>query len=366
MEQRACYRVATHLALDQFDLRLELPDGRTFPARMEDVSARGLMARTHGCVIPPLQEGSRIALRLSCRKRGISLRLYATVRGPQSLPGESCYGLAFDQPEGLESAIPNDLFSLFNRRRTPRTCVKDAERGFTLEASQASRRAAGTLRDVSLSGASVAVPLGEDPKFQLGERISLSGRFPAQQTGSPLVAYVRRIRQTPDAIVYGIEFDWEHAAAPYQRRVVEALVDRSVESAASAPQRRIAERRITMRAKASDEAPIEVVLVGHGNRRASATLRDLSATGAGVVVRALEDPEFGDDESMQLSMRLPGGTLGVIARVRRGLLIDDHVCYGLEFDLEASKDFQSSQELILSFLEAHLGDVQTPPLVEFS
>ncbi len=366
MEQRACYRVATHLALELFQLTLELSDGRRYPARMDDVSARGLMARTTSGIRPPIRSGDRVALLLSCPARGISLRLNATVRGLKSGSAEDCYGLAFAQPEGLEAALPSDLFGLFNRRRAPRTPLDRATQALTMAAAQLGRRAVGTWRDISLSGASISVKQDEDPGFQIGEQITLNGRFGDARFDTPLVAYVRRIRSAPGAVLYGIEFDWEHADAAHQQLTLRSLVVDATTQRSAVSQRRIAERRVNQRARLASDKSIEVVLVGEGNRRANATLCDLSLSGAGVTVFALDDPEFIDDEPMQLQFELPGGALDVIARVRRGLLIDDQVCYGLEFDPIASEDFEDNQELILAFLRQEIGDAQDPPLVAFS
>ena len=56
---------------------------------------------------------------------------------------------------------------------------------------------------------------------------------------------------------------------------------------------------------------------------------------------------------MTLAFRLGGRTLDLVARVRRGLLIDDVVCYGLEFDTERSQEFAERSAAIRDFVREH-------------
>jgi hypothetical protein len=56
---------------------------------------------------------------------------------------------------------------------------------------------------------------------------------------------------------------------------------------------------------------------------------------------------------MALAFRLGDRTLDLVARVRRGLLIDDVVCYGLEFDAERSAEFTERSAAIRDFVRAH-------------
>ena len=362
MEQRACYRVATHLALEHFDLTLELPDGSLRPARMSDVSARGLMARTEQRLDPPLSRGNRVVVRIRCHMRGLSLRLPAVVCDLRPGSDERCVGLAFIRSEGLERVLPPDLFTLFNRRRAPRHGVAEGTRRLSLAAGQ-SQRTVGRLRDLSMSGARICVKHEGDPRFSVGQTVWIAGRL----GGEPirLRGTVRRIREGAQHRLYGVEFDPAQTEYASQRR----SLDRFLSVCAHRPPdelrgtRRISDRRVSERVRPDLSATIEVEISGEGNRSTQARLRDLSETGVGITVRAHEDPEFRDHESTSVVLRLPIGELELRAHVRRGLLVDDSVCYGLEFDSTGSENFPESQQAIRRFVEVHQASLPDTPVV---
>jgi len=371
MEQRVCYRVGAIVDLESFRAELVLPQGRKVPARMDEVSARGMTAKVARSTHLPLERGDRVQLEIRCPSRGISLRLDADVRNVLLQQEKLCYGLEFVHPEELAEALTPRLFRLFNRRRSPRLSMHGPQRAFTV-ASERGRHALGVLRDISVSGASISVPSAHNPSFQLGDRISVMGRLQASGTSTPahetvqLFAWVRRIREAPGARLYGIEFDWDCVAIASHWHALDRFISHSRDALRYSSARRMAERRAAQRARPDNVDAIEVELVGMDQRAAPARLRDLSSTGIGVAVAALQDPEFQHDEAMTVRLRLPLAEIGIVARVRRGQLVDTEVRYGLEFDSERTPNFSETQQQILDFVTRRSHEPEDLPLISFT
>ena len=357
MNERACYRIGREAGLDSLPLRLELPDGRSVDARLQDTSARGLAVETtHESV--ELREGSRVCVVVHLPGLGKTVSIDAIVRGIRE-PGR-CFGFEVCDPNRLERELPAPLFRLFNRRQTPRTVIDPDEYIPFKLSSDGGRRAVGRMRDISVAGASLELPLQADPGFVKNESVQIALQLHDARRSFELAGKVRRVLTTRHHIVYGIEFDVTHPTArEKQHRALERLMAEITLVEQNDPGARlVAERRAAKRAKPGHELSLSIELRGRGERRACSVLRDISFTGMGVIVPAADDPEFAPDEEMELTLQLPYDSVDLTARIRRGLLVDTQVCYGLEFDTTPSDD--ASAMALRTFVELLMLEDDSP------
>jgi hypothetical protein len=357
MNERACYRIGRDAGLDAFALSLALPDGRTVPARLCDTSARGLAIETCDEALW-LRPGVQMTVHIALPGHGRDIAVPVIVRGVRQ-PGRR-FGVEVCDPEQLERELPPELFKLFNRRQTPRTFVDPDEYIPFKLSSGGGRRAVGRMRDISVAGASLELPLRDDPAFAAGEPVQIALQMRHRQRALEVAGHIRRVQKTRRNVIYGIEFDAETCPTTLRHhRALEQLMSEITLVEQSNPGARIvAERRAAKRARPNEEVTLSIELRGKGDRRATSVLRDISITGLGVIVPAADDPEFAADEEMELTLQLPHDSLDLVAKIRRGLLIDSQVCYGLEFDTAHSDN--ASCSALRTFVELLLLDDDSP------
>ena len=354
MSQRTFYRVGRESGLDDFELELVLADGRRVAAQLCDLSAGGLTAQTNG-VEATLQAGSPLQIELSATRLAVSVQVPARVCNVRESSGSARYGIRFADPRTLQRKLPSQMCRFFNRRGAPRATLGPHEQVDVALRSSGSWQVRGHVHDLSISGAAIwlsgpdarRVTAGSAVRIALtpehgGARVELEGR-------------VRWTQETDGPLLCGVAFDPELTRGyEQQRREIERLIAcRPARSGGGSLTARVVNRRTSQRVRPEQGLEITVEICGRGERSAQARLRDISTTGMAVVVVAEQDPEFGPGEEMELAFRLHGRTLDLVARVRRGLLIDDVVCYGLEFDAERSAEFAERSAAIRDFVREH-------------
>jgi len=116
---RRHYRVASGLdAL--FEVALILADGTTLAAEILDLSAGGTGLRWPAASTPILDVGEAVVLRFQPHPTGRALEVSATVRWMAIDEGGVRYGFEIGEIDTLAADMDPRLWSLFNRRRTPR------------------------------------------------------------------------------------------------------------------------------------------------------------------------------------------------------------------------------------------------------
>jgi c-di-GMP-binding flagellar brake protein YcgR len=356
MSQRTFYRVGRESGLDDFELELRLSDGRRVAAQLCDLSAGGLTAQTGGAE-PTLHAGSALEVELSSTRLGISVRVPARVCNVRESTGSARYGIRFQDARGLQRKLPAQMCRFFNRRGAPRATLGPHEQVDVALRTEGTWHVRGHVHDLSVSGAAVWLSGSDARRVTAGSAVRIV--LTPERGGSrvELEGRVRWTQETDGPLLCGIAFDPELTRGyEQQRREIERLIaGRPIRGAggAASPHARIVNRRVAQRVRPKDQLEITVEICGPGERSTQARLRDISATGMAVTVVAEQDPEFGPGEEMALAFRLGARTLDVVARVRRGLLIDDVVCYGLEFDSERSPEFAERSAEIRDFVREH-------------
>jgi len=118
-DKRRYYRIAS--GLDGFlEVALVLADGTTLAAEILDLSAGGAGLRWPATSTPILDVGGEVVLRVQPRQGGRPLEVDATVRWMAIDEGGVRYGFEIGEIDTVASDMDPRLWSLFNRRRTPR------------------------------------------------------------------------------------------------------------------------------------------------------------------------------------------------------------------------------------------------------
>jgi hypothetical protein len=209
----------------------------------------------------------------------------------------------------------------------------------------------------------VDFPATGDPELASGELVNIEFALGADQ-----LQFVERVKHgilAAHGARYGLEF--EGALTPQFERqsdVIERFVDEA-EHVVRFPQ--TVKRRAALLGSWAPRVrpdPGEAVAVDVSAPRPrspssvhqSARLRDISTSGMRLSLPA--DLDMGlcaGDEAVVRCEGFPDGPLQVVARVRRALLVDDEVCYGLEFDAAHTRNFESKQRSIQKFVAQHKG-----------
>jgi c-di-GMP-binding flagellar brake protein YcgR len=351
MSQRTFYRVGRESGLEDFELTLRLVDGRELAAQLCDLSVGGLTAQTHGSD-GLLVTGATLEIELASTRLGVSVQVPGRVCNVRRAHGSARYGIRFGDSLALQRELPAHMCRFFNRRGAPRATLGPNEQVEVAVHATGSWQLRGQIHDISVSGAAVWLGGPDARRIRVGGAVRVS--LTPEHGGGPieLEGRVCWTQQSDGPLLCGIAFDAELTSNYEQaRRELERMV--AGRPARGARDARVVNRRIAQRVKPDGNTSITVEICGPGERSARAWLRDISATGMAVVVLADQDPEFGPDEEMVLAFQLAGHPLDLVARVRRGLLIDDMVCYGLEFDSARSEEYPIHSAKIRQFVREH-------------
>lgn len=173
---------------------------------MLDLSVRGCGAVFLPLVLPDLVVGDEVEVELSSLLMTEPMRVRAVVRRVGELPGRSLLGLEFRDPEALAERIPFVLSPDFDRRRLPRTILRDdvPVRVSTLDVSDIAM-----LLDLSVAGARLG--LGPGLAFRVHQDDSLEMRFHLAEVEREmrLFGVVRGLRLSDQQICCSVRFDAE-------------------------------------------------------------------------------------------------------------------------------------------------------------
>ncbi len=117
--QRRYYRIES--GLDTFlEVALLLADGTALTAELLDLSAGGVGLRWPAASTPILDVGEAVVLRIRPRPTGRPMEIGATVRWMAIQDDHVRYGFEMEEVDTVAAGMDPRLWSLFNRRRTPR------------------------------------------------------------------------------------------------------------------------------------------------------------------------------------------------------------------------------------------------------
>lgn len=119
---------------------------------------------------------------------------------------------------------------------------------------------------------------------------------------------------------------------------------------------KITDRRLAARVRPYPLAPIGAALASRrGGVRFPVTVKDISATGIALLVRAEHESRLFSDWNVQLWLQIPvdeGPDIELAGRVCTRRLEGEGVCYGIDFDIDATPDFGQKQDVIHEYVES--------------
>ncbi len=198
--------------------------------------------------------------------------------------------------------------------------------------------------DVSIDGAGISLPAESDLVLEVEQQVDLVFTSPKLQASVALQGIIRSRRELDDGrLRYGLRFEPSgHLQTLLESELFRVFNQRGayrVELEESEP------IDVQMRAVESDSGEVAA-------DAATARLKDISATGMGILVDRDVNVRFEGAALLELSFTLPDvrNELRVVAYVRNRRPIEDLYCYGLEFDEQRSNRFVKQQDDILDFV----------------
>ncbi len=285
------------------------------------------------------------------------IRVAARVRHVIRFRDQWSYGLQFPHAGQLRETLPPRLYRLFQSSAAPRAVVQDAP--IRVRVSRPGLADAwARLVDISTSGMAVDFAASEDPELASGELVGME--FDLGEEHLQLVERVRHGTLAARGARYGLEF--EGALTPRFERQSDAIerfvegaerIVRYPQPAPSAAEPVLPHGGCAPRVKPAAAVSVDVLSLGPQSTARCARLRDISISGIGVVLPADRDLGLQAGDDAVVRCELPSnGSMQLAARVRRTLLIDDEVCYGLEFDPDLTLGFERKCRAIASFVHS--------------
>jgi c-di-GMP-binding flagellar brake protein YcgR len=188
-----------------------------------DLSVRGCGAVFRPLVLPDLGPGDEAEVEFRSLLLLEPLRVRAIVRRVGELPGRSLLGLEFTDPEGLAERIPFVLAPDFDRRRTPRTVLREdvRVRVTTLELTDRA-----TLLDLSVGGARLGLGPGLAFRVHSEDRLELRFSLPGRDGELWLFGVVRELRLSEQQVTCSVHFDPETTVRfAEQRERIEGFIE---------------------------------------------------------------------------------------------------------------------------------------------
>ena len=197
----------------------------------------------------------------------------------------------------------------------------------------------GQLLDIVFGGAgfaSLAFSESGGPALAVGEKTEIS--FTSVRLNKPLVvsARVRHRADRDDFRHYGFQF----------------IERQQLESRLSPELFRLFNRRASYRVKPSPGSPVQVTLQGPAGVQATGELVDISAAGMGLRVPLEVEATLTATTHIIVSFSLPDcpHPLSLEAIIRDRHLAGVEIHYGIEFDLEQSKQAKRQEDAIMNFV----------------
>lgn len=117
---------------------------------------------------------------------------------------------------------------------------------------------------------------------------------------------------------------------------------------------KITDRRLAARVRPYPLAPIGAALASRrGGVRFPVTVKDISATGIALLVRAEHEPRLFSDWNVQIWLQIPvdeGPDIELFGRVCTRRREGEGICYGIDFDIDATPDFGQKQDVIHEYV----------------
>jgi hypothetical protein len=117
---------------------------------------------------------------------------------------------------------------------------------------------------------------------------------------------------------------------------------------------KITDRRFAARVRPYPLAPIGASLASRrGGARFPVTVKDISATGIGLLARAEHEPRLFAEWSVRLWLQIPvdeGPDMELAGRVCSRRREGEGICYGIDFDCEGTQDFGQKQDVIHEYV----------------
>jgi hypothetical protein len=187
-----------------------------------NLSVQGSGGRFAERDMPQVTPGERVRLEFSTLLLIEPLVAEAVVRRIDTVGGELLIGFEFTDPQGVLRDVPYVLRPRFNRRRYLRVQIDEP---LAVQISAAGLALEGWLRQISVGGAAVSVPLEVAGRLARGDQIEMRLRLPGQSAALCLSALVRGLWRDGDGLGCSLRFDptgTENYAA--QRAAIRAFV----------------------------------------------------------------------------------------------------------------------------------------------
>lgn len=203
----------------------------------------------------------------------------------------------------------------------------------------------GEVTDVPKGGVGMRFPRAHAPQLSLGKQVVLA--LTAVHLGKTveLPATVLSRTEMDGFRCYSFRFNDDRAAE--SRELTREFY-------------RLFNRRHADRVKPRLEQRVEVEIEAFEQRNRHSPLvvylRNISATGMGIVAAAEADYLLTDVECVRARINLPIGStaLSLVAWIRSRALEGDSITYALQFDPHQSREFYSQQEAIMDYVMGRL------------
>lgn len=203
---------------------------------------------------------------------------------------------------------------------------------------------AGEVTDVPRGGVGLRFSQAYAPQLPVGTEVFLvlSSAYLGKTVELPAVVLARI--ETGEFRRYRLKFNGQTA---YSRELAREF-------------HRLFNRRHADRVEPRFEERVNVhleLVEQHSDRSSLAVyLRDISATGMGIVASAEADYMLSDVEQVVATINLPtlDSTLSFVARIRSRTLEGDNIAYALQFDAERSPEFCAQQAAIMDYVMGRL------------
>ncbi|MFZ0255686.1 MAG: PilZ domain-containing protein [Gammaproteobacteria bacterium] len=203
---------------------------------------------------------------------------------------------------------------------------------------------AGEVTDVPRGGVGMRFPQPHVPQLPIGKQVVLALTSAYLGKTVELPAMVLSREEGDGFRRYSFQFNGQ---AAYSREVAKEFYRLF--------NRRNADR-VEPRLDKRVEVQIEVFEQRHGRSPLTVSLKDISATGMGIVADGAADYLLTDVECVCAKIRLPthDTALSLVAWIRSRALEGNSIVYALQFDSQRSREFCAQQEAIMDYVMGRL------------
>lgn len=203
---------------------------------------------------------------------------------------------------------------------------------------------AGELLDLTIEGAGTRFLRDAGPTLAVGQAATLT--FTSARLHKP-IRVPAKVRSRAElgafrSYRYGFEFDDFEALSRRLSREISQLFN----------------QRTLYRVTPDPAAPVHALIrlpekpIAQGAFEAAGTVRDICGVGLAIVVNRDVETALAATDFVEICLQLPprDNLLQLASWIRHRELLDEGVCYGLEFDTNRSNAFQQQQNEILRYV----------------